>query len=176
MQPQNMHHPVNPQESAMRRYFQRRLQGFATTMIVMGLSFLLYYLGFFGGVEGPLEAGRLGDQLASLGVGKSRLLMVFLSVLVISLAWNWIYNLYHRVMGGRLTCQRQLEGEHRVCGAKVVRIKIRDEKTGARVKRYVCQYGHQLRGAHFHPVRKGAWAHTIWVASALLCAMFVYYY
>jgi hypothetical protein len=61
-------------------------------MIVMGASFLLYYLGLFGGVEGPLEPAKIGDTLASLGVSNYHVLGIFLLFMLISLTWNHIYN------------------------------------------------------------------------------------
>jgi hypothetical protein len=89
-----------------RRFIQTRLQNFGLSMIVMGASFLLYYLGLFGGVEGPLEPAKIGDTLASLGVSNYHVLGICLLFMVISLTWNHAYNacrsiLYRNDTGSR---------------------------------------------------------------------------
>lgn len=61
-------------------------------MVVMGLSFVLYYLGLFGEVEGPLTPERIGDRLAAMGVSGDHLFYLFLLLTVIAVTWNWLYN------------------------------------------------------------------------------------
>lgn len=80
-----------------RRFVQTRLQNFGLSMIVMGASFLLYYLGLFGGVEGPLEPARIGDTLASLGVSNHHVLGICLLFMIISLTWNHVYNAFQSI-------------------------------------------------------------------------------
>lgn len=81
-----------------RRFVQTRLQHFGLSMIVMGISFLLYYLGLFGGVEGPLEPAKIGDALASLGVSNYHVLGTCLLFMIISLTWNHAYNAYQSLL------------------------------------------------------------------------------
>jgi hypothetical protein len=85
----------SPGPSRPRRGFvQTRLQHFGLSMIVMGASFLLYYMGLFGGVEGPLEPARIGEKLASLGVSNYHVLGICLLFTVICLTWNHVYNAF----------------------------------------------------------------------------------
>lgn len=81
-----------------RGFVQTRLQNFGLSMIVMGASFLLYYLGLFGGVEGPLEPARIGDNLASLGISNYHVLGACLLFMIISLTWNHVYNACQRIL------------------------------------------------------------------------------
>lgn len=85
-------------------YFRNRLQNFGLTMVVMGISFGLYYLGFFGGVPGPLSPGHIGDVLSGMGIADRHLLILCLSLTAVALTWNWLYNavgrLLHRNSGG----------------------------------------------------------------------------
>ncbi len=78
-----------------RGFAQTRLQNFGLSMIVMVVSFLLYYLGLFGGVEGPLKPARIGETLASLGVSNYHVLGTCLVFMLISLTWNHVYNACH---------------------------------------------------------------------------------
>ena len=67
-------------------------------MVVMGISFGLYYLGFFGGVPGPLSPGRIGDALAGMGFSDRRLLILCLSLTAAALTWNWLYNALRKLL------------------------------------------------------------------------------
>ncbi len=80
-----------------RGFVQTRLQNFGLSMIVMGISFLLYYMGLFGGVEGPLEPAKIGDTLGSLGVSNYHILGICLLFMVISLTWNNVYNTFQGI-------------------------------------------------------------------------------
>lgn len=84
-----------------RGFVQNRLQNFGVTMVVMGASFGLYYLGLFGGVSGPLQPERIGDWLAAMGFSDRRLLVLLLSFMVIAITWNWVYNAFNRLLGRR---------------------------------------------------------------------------
>jgi hypothetical protein len=55
-------------------YLQRHLRSFGYSMIAMGICFPLYYLGLFGGVEGPLNPEQLGTSLANMGLSKVHML------------------------------------------------------------------------------------------------------
>jgi uncharacterized protein YybS (DUF2232 family) len=67
-----------PQNSLGRN----RLQYFGLTMVVMGISFILYYLGFFGSVDGPLTPAKLGATLSGLGVTQRHVIVILLSLLI----------------------------------------------------------------------------------------------
>ena len=75
-------------------FFRNRLQNFGLTMVVMGISFALYYLGFFGGVPGPLSPERIGDVLSGMGISDRHLLILCLVLTVVALTWNWLYNIF----------------------------------------------------------------------------------
>ncbi len=149
-------------------FIQKRLIRMFLSMMVMILCFPLYYLGLFGGVEGPLNPARIGASLAGMGVTKTHSLVFFLSFLIIAVTWNWIYNIVSLLIGSRLTCNK-MEEEGKLCGARVERRKVEQKKTGQKVAQYVCINGHKRPDAHFHPVKKGTFSHTVWVIAAVFC-------
>jgi hypothetical protein len=151
-------------------FVQKRLFRMFASMLVMVLCFPLYYLGLFGSVEGPLNPARIGDSLAGMGVTKTHSLVFFLSFLIISVSWNWIYNIVSLLLGSRLTCNKADE-EGKPCGARVERRKVEQKKTGQKVAQYVCANGHKRPDAHFHPVQKGMVSHTIWLVALTLCVV-----
>lgn len=139
----------------------------------MSICFPLYYLGFFGSVEGPLHPAQLGETLAGMGVCKTHVLVFFLSFMIFAITWNWIYNLVSLLIGSRLTCNNT--NDHRApCGAPATRKKAAHKKTGRVVAQYVCAQGHKRPQAHFHPVKKGTFSHTLWVLSLLFCIIIFY--
>ena len=69
-----------------------QLKKFGYNMVALSLSIALYYLGFFGTVEGPLNPSTMAQNLKSLGFSGHHLLTVLLVLFLISLTWNWIYN------------------------------------------------------------------------------------
>ena len=152
-----------------RNFIQQRLIRFCLSMLVMVLCFPLYYLGFFGSVEGPLNPAHIGERLAGMGVTRTHSMVLFLTFLIIAASWNWIYNLVTLVMGSRLTCTRP-GAAGKPCGAPVRREKQSGErKIGHPTPPYVCEQGHKRFDAHFHPVKKGTVSHTIWVVSLVFC-------
>lgn len=88
------HDPLNKNE-----YIRKRAQNMGLTMIVMGISFFLYYLGLFGNVEGPLTPGNIGEYLAGMGVTKVHMLMFFFLFFIIALTWNQIFNMVNYIAG-----------------------------------------------------------------------------
>jgi hypothetical protein len=156
-----------------RTYGQQRLFHFSITMIVMGVSFMLYYLGFFGRVNGPLNPVQLGEHLAASGVSKAHLIIVAAVWVLLSLSWNWIFNLACRRLGRRLTCSR-LDEQDDICGGPVKRQAAPSKKSGRRTRPYVCTHGHTQPKAHFHPLKKGTLSHMLWVTS-LIFAFVVFY-
>jgi hypothetical protein len=133
----------------------------------------LYYLGFFGNVEGPLNPGRIGESLSAIGVTKTHSMVFFLSFLIIAVTWNWIYNLASLLIGARLTCNK-LDEEGKPCGARVERRKVEQKKTGQKVTQYVCANGHKRPDAHFHPVQKGTFSHTVWMIALIFCVIVLF--
>ena len=164
-----------PRDSALgrwwhsRNFIQKRLIRFGLSMLTMVVCFPLYYAGLFGGVDGPLNPARIGSRLASLGVSRTHAMLLFLSFLIIAVSWNWIFNLVSMAIGSRLTCKRVLGDKGRFCGAPVKRGTVRHKKTGAGVSQYICAEGHKRPDAHFHPLKKGAVSHCIWIVSLAFC-------
>jgi hypothetical protein len=155
---------------------RNRMHSFGLTLIVMGASFLLYYLGVFGTVDGPLTPEKMGAALSGLGVTRRHVIVMLLSILIAATSWNWIYNLTSLIVGSRLTCKAREKGVNRWCGEPVRRVRRRSDRSGRAVVEYVCPCGHRRAEAHFHPVKKGVVSHTIWVGClafvliALFCA------
>jgi len=86
-------------KNQMNHYIRKRTQHFGLSMVVMGISFFLYYLGLFGNVDGPLAPGKIGESLAGMGVEKTHMLMFFLSFFIIAMTWNHIFNLVTYITG-----------------------------------------------------------------------------
>jgi hypothetical protein len=148
-------------------YAQRWKAGFGLNMIVMAVCFALYYLGFFGRVDGPLSMANIGRALSDVGftVGSFQAMLVFL--FVIALTWNWVLNLVAHLTGQRLTCTKGSPQEG-FCGELVQRRKDDSGKNWA----YTCPRGHCRNDAHFHPIRKGKLANSLLMASLAAAIMF----
>jgi len=153
---------------------QRRMGNFLLTVGVMLLSFFLYDLGLFGGVEGPLNPAKIGIYLDGLGMTRRHVLMMSLSFLIFSATWNWIYNFVSYRIGERLTCLKPGPDGNELCGARVKREKVVSKVTGKEQIRYVCTCGHRSDKAHFHPVVKGTVSHCMWVMSLVLCCIVLF--
>lgn len=156
-----------------RTYLQKRMIRFCMTMIVFILCVPLYHAGLFGTVDGPLNPERIGESLAGMGVTRTHSALFFLALLIIAVAWNWIFNLVSYLTGARLTCNKADEGGS-PCGARVDRRSVVQKKTGQSVPLYVCEKGHKRPDAHFHPVQKGTASHTIWVIAAAFCVIVLF--
>ena len=151
-----------------RSFIQKRLIRFCLSMLVMVICFPLYYLGFFGSVDGPLNPSRIGETLGSMGVTRTHCMIMFLTFLIISASWNWIYNMVSMLMGSRLSCTKaNVAGKP--CGAHVKRTRTPDDQSNRFAARYVCTRGHERPDALFHPVKKGAVSHTVWLISLCFC-------
>lgn len=148
---------------------RNRMHSFGLTMIVMGASFMLYYLGVFGTVDGPLTPEKMGAALSGLGVNRRHVIVVLLSILTAAISWNWIFNLTSLIAGSRLTCTAKKKSANRCCGESVKRLRRRSDRSNRTVVEYVCPCGHRRTEAHFHPVKKGVVSHTVWVG----CLAFV---
>lgn len=157
----------------LQRYSRGRLHRFGLDMTVIGVCFFLYYLGFFGGTEGPLNSSRIGEKLARLGATTDHVLIFFIGLAILAVSWNWIYNIVSYQRGRRLTCS-QTDEDGVCCCAPVKRTPSVSKKTGAAVTRYVCAVGHRRSEAHFHPLVKGTIGHTLWVISVIF-AVIVFY-
>jgi hypothetical protein len=169
--------PNYSQETLFRRWWnsrtfvQQRLIRLCFSMLVMIVCFPLYYLGLFGSVEGPLNPASIGGVLAGLGVTRTHSMTFFLSFLIIAVSWNWVYNAVSLGLGYRLSCSGKMDGEGTECGALVKREKVAHKKTGRVTVRYTCAEGHKRLDAHFHPVTKGTFSHTLWVTSLCFCVI-----
>ena len=149
---------------------RNRLYNFGLTMVVMGASFVLYYLGLFGTVDGPLTPANMGAALSGLGVTQRHVIMVLLAILIGALSWNWIFNLTSAFIGARMTCKAMGKDGDGVCGAAVKRTRHVSKRSGGQtVVEYVCTHGHRRTEAHFHPVKKGPISNT----ACLACLAFV---
>ena len=150
-------------------FVSNRLYNFGLTMVVMGASFILYYLGLFGTVDGPLTPDNLGIALSGLGVTQHHVITVLLSILIFAFSWNWVFNLTSALLGARMTCKALEKTGGGVCGAAVTRTRHASKRTGRTVVEYVCPHGHRRSEAHFHPVKKGPISNT----ACLACLAFV---
>jgi hypothetical protein len=157
----------------LQNFWQRRGHRFGLDMIVIGVCFGLYYLGFFGSVAGPLHPAQIGDNLVRWGVTKAHLLIFFICLALAAICWNWLFNLACYLQGRRLTCNQN--GPDGVCcNAPAVRIRSIHKKTGAVVHLYRCSQGHRRNEAHFHPVKKGMAGHTIAAIAFIFCVIVWY--
>jgi len=157
-----------PMDQTQRRSPAQRFKaGFGLNMIVMAVSFALYYLGFFGGVEGPLAMPNIGRALADIGFTVVSFQAMLVVLFVIALTWNWVLNVIAHLTGQRLTCTKGSPQEG-FCGERVQR-RRNDSGTGWS---YTCPRGHCRSDAHFHPIRKGKAANSILMASLAAAIMF----
>lgn len=86
-------------KNQLNGYIRKRTHSLGWSMVVMGASFFLYYLGLFGTVQGPLAPETIGETLAGMGVEKIHMLTFFLSFFIMALTWNHIFNLVTYVTG-----------------------------------------------------------------------------
>ncbi|MEM5786447.1 MAG: hypothetical protein AAGU11_03955 [Syntrophobacteraceae bacterium] len=146
---------------------QRRLTAFGLNMIVMALSFTLYYLGFFGKIDGPLSMTNIGKAISSIGLTTNDLQIFLFIVFMIALTWNWVLNIVARQTGRNFSCTAGKK-EKRSCGQLVRR--SRDAKGIGWV--YTCPSGHRRTEALFHPIRKGKVATSLLMVALVCCVMF----
>lgn len=142
---------------------------FGLNMIVMAVCFALYYLGLFGGVEGPLTVANIGRGLAETGLTSDHFQGLLVTIFAVALCWNWVVNLLAHATGQRLTCSAG-SPEQGFCGGPAERVRQAGEAGWA----YVCPHGHRRDAAHFHPVRKGTAANTVLLIS-LVCSLMYYF-
>jgi len=160
--------PVLYNKSETATFIHQRSNRFLISLLVMLICFPLYYLGLFGSVEGPLQPAQIGQWLADIGVSRSHILFIFAAVMILSVTWNWVFNLLSLLIGSRLTCN-QMDEHGLTCGVAVIRQKIADPKKDRVTSQYICSCGHKRPAAHFHPVKKGAISHTAWIISLAVC-------
>ncbi|MHC1729645.1 MAG: hypothetical protein AB9866_27195 [Syntrophobacteraceae bacterium] len=146
---------------------QRRLIGFGLNMIVMALSFMLYYLGLFGTVDGPLSMTNISKAISSSGITVNDVRIILVILFVIALTWNWIINIVARRAGWNFSCTAGKK-EKQPCGQLVQR--SREAKGQGWV--YTCPSGHRGTEALFHPIRKGKVATSLLMVALAACAMF----
>lgn len=146
---------------------QRRLTAFGLNLIVMALSFMLYYLGFFGKIDGPLSMTNIGRTMSGIGITLNGVQIFLVVVFIIALTWNWILNMVARQTGRNFTCTAGNK-EKGPCGHLVQR--SRDAKGQGWV--YTCPSGHRRREALFNPIRKGTLATSLLMVALVCCVMF----
>lgn len=146
---------------------QRTLRSFGLNMVVMALSFMLYYLGLFGTVEGPLNINSIARTMADAGISFTRddLQIVLITLCVIALTWNWILNMVARQAGWNYSC---IAGKKEPCGQLARR--SRDENGQGWI--YTCASGHKETRALFRPIRKGKVAICLLMVALASCVMF----
>lgn len=146
--------PLPAGENLKPDSFQQRMRRVSLNMAVMGASVALYYLGFFGRVDGPLNPTRIGAKLAALGFTGRHLLIALPIVLIIAITWNWLYNSICRLSGRRMTCLFHSNNDATYCALPVRPVQR---------NLFVCEAGHRCTAARFHPLKKGAFAHFTWM-------------
>ena len=154
-------------------YAQQRLRQFGLTMIVMGISFILYYLGLFGRVDGPLDPAQLGAHLALWGLNKTHILLMAVCLTLLTIAWNWIYNLAAFLRGTRRTCSR-IDDRGNRCRKPVGAKQTIRTADGRPLTRYVCALGHKRVDADFEALKKGPVGHMLWAISVILTGIVFY--
>jgi hypothetical protein len=157
-----------------RTFIQQRIIRSCLSMFVMIICFPLYYLGFFGHVDGPLHPDSIGRALVGMGITHTHSIVFFLSILIVAVSWNWIYNLISLCVGVRLTCERKTDIHGMLCGAPARRSRIISKRTGRTVTQYVCVNGHKSPQAHFNPIKKGTISHMVWVCSLFFCLIVLF--
>ncbi len=76
---------------------KRQLKRSVLTMLSFAGSIGLYYLGFFGTTDGPLNPEKLGALMANNHVTPTHLLVGLIVLFMISISWNWVYNLINKI-------------------------------------------------------------------------------
>ncbi len=108
------------------------------TLASLGGSIGLYYLGFFGTVEGPLNPEKISAAVAGSNIGSGHLLAGLFLIFLVSISWNWVYNMINRIK-----IDRAATGHSQSAGKQ------------------------KIEPVTFQPVRKGPWSHTIWAGSLM---------
>jgi hypothetical protein len=127
-------YPLNDDNRLIRHQAMRLV----VTLVSLGGSIWLYYLGFFGTLEGPLNPEKIGAAVAGSNIGPGHLLAGLFLIFLVSISWNWVYNLINRI--------------------KIQRAVTRHPQTAGKQK---------IAPVTFQPVRKGPWSHTIWAGSLM---------
>lgn len=154
-------------------YGKSRMTKFGLSMVVLAVCLILYYLGFFGTYEGPLNPQNIGQTLDAWGLSKAHVAYLFMVLFVLLLIWNWLFNIISILTGKRFFCL-VVGPDGKRCEAKVSR-KKRIDAEGRKSIRYICENGHVSAKAHFYPVKKGPWGYCLCLAMALVSGMCVYW-
>lgn len=156
-------------------YIRRRARYSGLTFIIMVVSFVLYGLGLFGTVEGPLHPERIGTTLAKMGVTGSHFVVLFALISIIAVTWDRLFNHICLWLGLRLTCRQEVDNGGTRCGAPVVR--NRTEESGT--EELVCAEGHKRLDAQFHPIQKGLASRVVFLvfltSSVITFLMLLFY-
>lgn len=161
------------EQLGFNRSHRGRIRYCGINLVVMGASFVLYYLGLFGGgVDGPLRPENMGEWLAGVGVTRHHAVVMFAAVALCAVSWNWMFNLIAHLSGRRLTCNAT-DPQGDVCGAPVKRVSM-GENCNGQMTLYICSLGHRCKQAHFHAIRKGIVGKTI-VAITVTFSLMAYF-
>ena len=155
--------PFSNEQLTGEELANRQLKKFGISMSVMAVSIGLYYLGFFGSVDGPLHPARMGENLSRLGFTQIHLLITFSVLFTVTLVWNWIYNLINRWTCRGFTCLHK-DKSGKTCGAATKIQKTHDRKSNANNRLFLCDKGHTSTHAQYLPVKKGKWGVTLCAA------------
>lgn len=161
------HSSRTDQNAARDSLAQKQLQRFGLTMLVLAVSLVLYYFGFFGTYQGPLHPAKIGNALDGLGLQQWHFVYIPILLSVLSLTWNWVANCFCRATGRRLACLRQESKDSLPC-ARSVR---KQAGIGQQQAVFVCSQGHQETAARFCPLKKGPWSYVFglfWLLIAVL--------
>ena len=143
------------------------LARFGCQMVVIGICFPLYYLGFFGSVNGPLHPALLGERLLDMGITRTHVLMISSFIVLLTLIWNWVHNWVSRRFGYHLTCT-MIKDRDTSCNAPIRQKSWVPTENGSGVWEYMCVQGHRQPQASYNAVRKGPYSHMVWITAMLL--------
>lgn len=117
---------------------QSRTIGWA--MATVGILVAFYGMGFFAST-GSVPVFKNPGAILDAGISRAHMLAGLLGIFLVSVSWNWVYNLANRI---RI---------HFVLSSK--------KPPGKRRRDY---------GRVYRPVRKGVLGHAVWVAALIVLA------
>ena len=125
-------------------------------------------------MDGPLNPERIGRALAGMGVTHTHSVVLFASLLIVAVSWNWIGSLVCLCRGTRYTCERKTRVNGACCQAPAKRQKVVRKRTGRMATQYICTCGHKSPQARFNPIKKGTVGHMAWVVAFFFCLIVIF--
>lgn len=135
---EHMNHTGDDRWNSDNRLIRQQTKRLVLTIVSLGGSIGLYYLGFFGTVEGPLNPEKISAAVAGSDISPGHLLAGLFLTFMVSISWNWVYNLINRT-----------------------------KKHSTAEKGHETDVKRKITSKDFQPVRKGPWSHSIWVGSLI---------